>query len=81
MKCDVRSWDEQVSTFQTVISTYGRVDYVITNASISKPSDEFDAVVHGDVPVKPEFDGIQANLYIWGVAQLVLLSFLTDVPN
>lgn len=29
MKCDVLSWDEQVSMFETAISKYGSVDIVV----------------------------------------------------
>jgi NAD(P)-dependent dehydrogenase (short-subunit alcohol dehydrogenase family) len=32
LKCDVTSWDEQVTLFKTGYEKYGRIDYVVPNA-------------------------------------------------
>ena len=63
-KCDVTSWPTLLSTFDTAIKEFGRVDIVIANAGVSETDgdmfvDEFD---HEGKLVQPKYKVLDINL-------------------
>lgn len=63
-KCDVTSWDEQLSLFRFAISTFNRIDIVVPNAGVSEIGTLSAAraqAVNG-IPTKPNLKTLEVNL-------------------
>jgi len=63
LKCNVTSFNDQVSLFDLAIETYGFVDIVVPNAGIGEPESFFKVIFDkAGKPQKPNFPTIQVNL-------------------
>ncbi|KAK5175619.1 uncharacterized protein LTR77_000758 [Saxophila tyrrhenica] len=74
VKCDVRSWKDQLRLFKEAAasSCSGRIDYVVANAGISVQDDVFSFDGEGEEPSKPDLTTLDVNLH--GVMYTVKLS-------
>ncbi len=59
-KCDTSSWEEQLSAFQDIHQTQGRIDIVLANAGVSERSSLIEDT--GDCPKKPDLRTLNVNL-------------------
>ena len=60
-KCDVRSWDQQLTLFQIAMRTYNQLDIVIPNAGVAEIG-RFGETSTSEVPVKPDITTLEVNL-------------------
>ncbi|KZT62355.1 NAD(P)-binding protein [Calocera cornea HHB12733] len=65
-RCDVTSWDDQVSLFQLAMRTYGKIHIVIPNAGISERARfnnlDTEDLGSGPQPMKPDLKPLEINL-------------------
>ncbi|EJT97572.1 NADP-binding protein [Dacryopinax primogenitus] len=65
-RCDVASWEDQVSLFQLAIATFGKIHIVIPNAGISERTRfnnlDTEDLGCGPQPTKPDLKPVQINL-------------------
>lgn len=73
VKCDTTVWEDQVSMFETAISTYGSVDIVVPNAGVNETT-RLGSVKLDETgkPIKPKLMTLDVNLT--GVIYTVHLS-------
>ncbi|CAH0057282.1 unnamed protein product [Clonostachys solani] len=64
VKCDVRSWDDQVAVFEAAVtnSPDKSCDIVISNAGIIVPDDMFKFDDPSQPPIKPDLRTLEVNL-------------------
>jgi NAD(P)-dependent dehydrogenase (short-subunit alcohol dehydrogenase family) len=60
LKCDISSWEEQLSAFQDIHRTEGRIDIVLANAGVSERSSLIEDIE--DCPTKPDLRTLDINL-------------------
>ncbi|KAK9777150.1 putative Short chain dehydrogenase reductase [Seiridium cardinale] len=84
MKCDVRSWDEQVAVFEAAVtaSPFKSIDVVIANAGVFGADDLNTLQDPSQPPIKPDLRIMETNLIGTAyTANLAMHYFRRQAPN